>query len=250
MKARLVSDKDFHQLPDVFNRVYGEYSMYMVRTPEQYKHFVEKLNARAYTFVVEDNNTIVGYAIAGVKYMGSAATVSMYEMAAVSKKGYDMLMRKIEDISTQKEAAFIDAVAPAESEIAAYLVSAHFLESRPIATMVYVPDVRTVLELCVAKAVKTCTHGKDITVLFCVGDENIRVNLCEGIICGDEPADVTVVLSSQDLLSLLLNRTTVFSLVMKGKMRITPCYKVLSVCYIVQCLAGDVTMITPYTELL
>ncbi len=239
MKARLASDKDFNQFPDVFNHVYHEYSMHVVRTPEQYKHLVEKLNAKAY--VVEDD-VIKGYAIIGIKYMGSAATVSIYEMAAVSKKGYDIIMKKIEDISTQIKAAFIDTVAPAESEIAAYLGSADFLASRPIATMVYY-DGKTVLELAAAKAV---SFAGDVTV-FCVDDETVRVN---GDGTCDRPADVTVVISSQDLLSLLLNRTTVFSLVIKGKMRVIPWYKVLSVCTIVKYLAEDVKMMTPYAEML
>ena len=233
MKVRPVGEKDFEQFPGIFNQVYRAYSLYAVRTPQQYKQIVERLHAKEYTFVVEDE-TITGYVIAGIKYMGSIPTVSLYEVVALSKEGYDLLINHVVAIGTQVGAAFIDAVASGEQT--AYL-RAHFLESRPLAAMVYAPAVHVLFEH--EKAV----HGGR-TVLFCVGHEKIWVH---GDSAG-EP-DVTVVISFQNLFSLLLRRTSVFSLVIKGKIQIKPWYNLFFVRTIVNSLAKDIKMVSPYTEM-
>jgi hypothetical protein len=237
MEVRQACEKDFEQFPHIFNQVYREYSLYTVRTPQQYKQVVEKLHAKEYTFVVEDT-TMKGYVIAGVKCIGDIPTVSVYEVVALNKQGYDLLINHVEAIGVQVGAAFIDAVAVPKTETATHLVEAHFLESRPLAAMVFTPAVNPLLEQC-TKAVP----GR--TVLFCVGCEKIQVQ------CGDsgDGPDITVVISSKDFISLLLGRTSVFSLVIKGKMQITPWYKVLAVRSVVNYVAKDIKMITPYTEM-
>ncbi len=247
MRVRTLEEKDLKEIPRVFEEVYRNYSLYTEETYELYRNFVDK--DREMIFVVEDKNTLLGYVVMGIRDIGSSVMISVYEMVATDREGYDMLMGKVEEIGREKGAALIDTVAPVKSDVTAYLISTGFQESRTIASMAHLCDKRRVFTLFVEKAVTRKRFGKDVTVLFCTDQERIRVKLPEGEVDSGGKADIKVVLPFKDLLSLLLKRSDCLSLVLKRRMKVKPAYRVLSVCKVVAYLAEDVKMVTPFVEL-
>lgn len=252
MEVRLLEEKDLNSLSKVFNNVYKDYSMYNVNLCELYRHFADKDHQKEYMIVVEDNNTLLGYAAFGIRKVGSSAMVSLYDMVAVSKKTYDMLSKKVEEIGAEKGAAFIETFVPPKSDAAAWITSTGFLEIGAAATMVYVVDMKEIVTAFVENAVLTRDFKKEVTVLFCVGKERITVKLPEGIVYGDKKGepDVKVTISLHDLLSALLKKTSCFSLILKGRMKVNPGLKIVAVCSVVNYLAEDVKMIAPFIDLM
>lgn len=249
MKVRKAQEKDVKEFPLLFSTVYPDYSMYRVESFALYKQFLTG-DTDEYLFVVEEKDTLLGYVTMGVRTIGSAAMISVYEIVAVSKKGYDLLWEKVEEIGMEKDVAAIDTVAPDKSGLAAYLTNAGFLKTKAIATVVQLLDVKKILQLFVENAVSERFFKKDVCVLFCVGKEKVQVKLPEGVVDTGDRADVTVVLSANHLFSLLLKRSPWLSLVLKRRVQITPVHKMMTVCAVIDYLAVDMQMVTLFTELI
>lgn len=254
MEVRLLEKKDLTDLSEIFNSVYKDYSMYNMNLFELYRHFADKNQQKEYMIVVEDN-TLLGYAAFGIRTVGSAAIVSLYDVVAINKKGFDLLIATVEEIGVKRGAAFIEAVVPAKSDTAAYIMDAGFLDIGNVATMVYVVFIKEVVRVIAEHAVLRGLK-KNVAIMFCAGEEKIVVDLCEGAVYSDDKTmnnsapDVTVTLSLHDLLSLLCKKTSFFSLVLKRRVKINPVYKVMTVYSAVTFLAADMKMVTPFMNLM
>lgn len=245
---RKAEEKYLKEFPLLFDKIYHDYSLYRVEPVELYRHFVDG-DTKEFLFVVEEGDTLLGYTAFGVRTIGSSTMISIYEMVALTKKGYDMLMAKVEEIGMEKEAAVIDTLAPVNSGLASYLIRTGFLKTKSLATMVHLLDTKRILRLFVEHAVSNQLFN-DVTILFCVGKEKIRVKLPEGSIDNDETADVNLVLSANDLLSLLLKKSHCLSLIITGKVTVNPVHKIMSACKVIDYLAEDIKMVIPFTELM
>jgi predicted acetyltransferase len=250
MIVRQAQPEDIREFPSLFHRAYSEYSMYCVRTPDTYSHFMKKLTIeKEHVLVVEEEGHLSGYIIMGIKYMASVPTLSIYEIAAETRESYDLLMARAEEIAQEKDAAFIDTIAPPQSEFSLYLVDHGFLESRAIATLIRVYNVDEVLSLFVKRAGSTNAAAVTGMILFQVDKRCMRVRLPEGIV-DTGPAPLRVSISCNDLLSLLFRRVSVYSLVLRGKMRVTPLYEIRVVCAVIEYLSLDAAMMIPFLEML
>lgn len=254
MEVRLLEEKDLTELLQIFTSVYKDYSMYNINLFELYRHFADEPQQKEYMVVVEDNGTLLGYAAFGIRTIGSGIMVSLYDVTSVNKKGADLLIKTVEEIGVKRGAAFIEAVVPAESDAAAYVMDAGFLDIGNVATMVYVVFMKEIVRVIAEHAV---LHDlKKNVIMFCVGEEKIVVDLCEGAVYSDDKTmntcapDVTVTLSLHDLLSLLCKKTSFFSLVLKRRVKINPVYKVMTVWSAVAFLAADIKMVTPFMNLM
>lgn len=211
---------------------------------------MKKLNVeQEHVLVIEEEGHLSGYIILGVKSMASVPTLSIYEIAAQTRDSYDVLMAKAEEIAQEKGAAFLDTIAPPHSEFSQYLAGHGFLESRAIATLILVYNVDEVLSLFVKKACSTKAAPVTGTVLFQVNQKNVRVRLPEGIV-DTGPAPLYVKIACGDLLSLLLRKVSVHSLVLRGKMQVTPLRGIRTVRTIVTYLSQDAALMIPYLEML
>jgi hypothetical protein len=250
MIVRQAQPGDIREFPSLFYRAYSEYSMYCVRTPDTYSHFMRKLTIeKECVLVAEEEGHLHGYVIMGVKYMASVPTLSIYEIAAETRESYDLLMSRAEEIAQERDAAFIDTIAPPPGEFSQYLVDHGFLESRAIATLIQVYTVSEVLSLFVKRAGSTSVAAVTGTILFQVDQESVRVRLPEGIV-DTGPAPLQVRISCNDLLSLLFRRVSTHSLVLRGKMRVTPLHKVRVVSAIIEYLSQDAALMIPFLEML
>ncbi|MGC1122598.1 MAG: hypothetical protein WBA22_16045 [Candidatus Methanofastidiosia archaeon] len=250
MIVRQAQNEDVKEFPSLFHAAFKEYSMFSVRTPQTYSNLMKTLNIKKeHVLVAEEEGHLSGYVIIGTKYMASVPTVSIYEMAARTRESYDMLMARVEEIAQEKEAAFIDTVAPARSELSEYLANHGFLESRAIATMIQVYNVEEVLSLFVKNALATNAVEVTGTILFQVNQKGVRVRLPEGVV-DTGPAPLQVTISCDDLLELLFRKVSVGSLLMRGKMQVTPIYKIGEFRAVITYLSQDVALMTPFSEML
>lgn len=250
MRIRKAAHEDIKKFPSICDQTYNGYSMYTVRTPHYYD-LIEELNLKKeHVLVAEENGTIVGFALTGIKNIGLYKSMSIYEIAALTKKGYTQLIQKIEEMGNKYEVAFIDTVAPEKSDLAVHLGNSEFLESRPIATMAYVLNIKNILTLFVKNAVKKY-RTKNNTILFCVGEEKIVLKLPEGVLDTDmSEFDFKITISPNDLFLLLLKRKSFFSLILTRKMKVTPVTRVVSAWNIMNYLATHVKMMLPFADTL
>lgn len=250
MIIRQAQPEDVEEFPSLFYAAFKEYSMYCVRTPDTYSHFLKTLSVKKeHVLVAEEEGHLSGYIIMGIKYMASVPTLSIYEIAAETRESYDLLMAGAEKIAREKDAAFINTIAPPQSEFSQYLADHGFLESRAIATMIQVYNVDEVLSLFVKRASSTSAAAVAGTILFQVDQESVRVRLPEGIV-DTGPAPLQVKISCNDLLSLLFRRVSVYSLVLRGKARVTPLHKIRVVSAVIKYLSQDTAMMIPFLEML
>ena len=130
-----------------------------------------------------------------------------------------------------------------------FFLDSGFSKAREIVTMGYLVDSRKFLSLFVEKAISRGPFEKNVTVTFCVGEERVRLKLPEGTIDDAEKADIEVVISPSDFQSLLLRRSSFFSLVITRKVTSKPLQKIITAREVVNYIAEDVKMMTPFTEL-
>jgi hypothetical protein len=244
MMVRKLEERDLQSLPEIFGEIYRDYSLYPVDTSELYRHYLESEDKRELIYVLEDKD-LTGYVVLGIRDSGSTM-VEIFEIVATDKMGYSKLMEKVEEVALKKGAALINTSGFPECDAAEYLIDAGFLESMTVAAVAYLCDMRRILTLFVER---NGNQGfqEDVTILFSVGKERIRVKLPEGLVDHGEP-DIEVVIAPNDLLSLLLKRSHCLSQVIKGKMKIKPGYKIMTVCAVIEYLSEDVKMVTPFTE--
>jgi hypothetical protein len=250
MIIRQAQPEDVKEFPSLFHAAFKGYSMYCVRTLQTYSHFLKMLNVeKEHVLVTEEEGHLSGYVIMEVKYMASVPTLSIYEIAAETGESYDLLIARAEEIAQEKGAAFIGMVVPPKGEFSQYLADHGFLESRAIATMIQVYKVDEVLSLFVKRASSTSAVTVAGTILFQVDQESVRVRLPEGIV-DTGPAPLQVKISRNELLSLLFRRVSVYSLVLRGKVRVTPLHKVRVVSAVIKYLSQDAAMMIPFLEML
>ena len=247
MMVRKLEERDLKNLSTIFQEIYEDYSMYPVDTSELYRHFLESEDKKEFIYVLEDNNNLTGYVVLGIRDIGKSTMVEVFDIVATDRRGFHTLMGKVEEIALMRGAALINTSGFPACDAAEYLRNAGFLESRTVATVAYLCYMRKILTLFVEKAGKKKNFQKDVTILFSIGKERLRVKLPEGLVDHGEP-DIEVVVSANDLLSLLLKRCHCLSLILKRKMKVNPSYKILTVCAVVDYLSEDVKMVTPFTE--
>ncbi|MBU7017485.1 MAG: hypothetical protein HXS44_08250 [Theionarchaea archaeon] len=243
MRVRKLEERDLQNLSEVFREIYRDYSLHPVDSSELYKHFLETDSYDIY--VLEDKDRLRGYVVLGVRDVG-LPMIEIFEIVAIDRIGYNGLMEKVEEIASKKGAALINTSGFPECGVAEYLVDAGFLESRTVAAVAYLCDMQRILTLFVERAAKQDFH-KDVTLLFVVGKERIRVKLPEGLMQIGEP-DIEVVIGPNDLLSLLLKRSHCISLILKGKMKVKPHSRIMTVCAVIDYLSEDMKMVTPFAE--
>jgi hypothetical protein len=248
VKVRKCKKEDLEEISRIFT-VYTGYSLYHIFTPRVYPHFLTDTTGKEHIFVAEDNNTIVGYTAAGVRKMGSSSVVCVYDIASTTQKGYQALMKRVEELGKEKRAAFIEVLTPVKSEWATHFLDMGFSEANELATMVYLFKIKRLITLFVENAVSK-RKFKDISVLFVLKDEKIRVELPHGTVDTKGGADVEVVIHPHDLISLLLKKVHCISLVIRGKIKVNPFYRTVAVCQVINYLAEDVKMVTPFAELM
>jgi hypothetical protein len=248
MRVRKCKKEDLEEISHIF-AVYNSYSLYHIFTPRVYPHFLTDTTGKEHIFVAEDNNTIVGYIAAGVRKLGSSSDICVYDIAATTQKGYEALMKRVEELGKEKRVAFIEVLTAAKSEWAEHFLDMGFSEANELATMVYLFNIKKLITLFVENAVSK-RKFKDISVLFVLKNERIRVELPHGTVDTKGKADVEVVVHPHDLISLLLKKVQCISLVIRGKIKVNPFYRVVAVCQVINYLAEDVKMVTPFAELM
>jgi hypothetical protein len=245
MIVRQLEEKDLEFLPAIFDTAHDEYSMYSIKTPELCKYLlVDRPGIGEENIFVAEEENLLGYVAVRMNHIGSSTAITIYEMAALNKKAYDLLMKKVEEIGIEKDAAFIDFQIPQKGDLEAYIKDAGFIASQPVAIMIVLLDTKKILRIFVENALKT-PFKNDITVLFCVGVERIQLKLPEGSIDSDSgTADIEIEISPHDLLSLFLIKSKCHTLILKRKMKVTPFYKMKSACEVIDYLSEDMKIVT------
>ena len=245
MMVRKLEERDLQNLSVVFRKIYRDYSLYPVEPSELYKHYLENEDNKEIIYVLEDKKNLTGYVVLGIRDLG-VTMIEIFEIVATDRMGYCKLMEKVEEIASKKGAALINTSGFPECDAAEYLVDAGFLESRTVAAVAYLCDMQRILTLFVERAANQHFH-KDVTILFVVGKERILMKLPEGLVHHGEP-DIEVVIAPNDLLSLLLKRSHWLSLILKGKMKVKPHHKIMTVCAVIDYLSEDMKMVIPFAE--
>jgi hypothetical protein len=245
MIIREIEENDLEYIPDIFYEVYSGYSMHNIQISELYRPFAEKdKTKREYMFVVQEKNGLSGYVAFGVRQICSFVMVSIYDIVAFNKEAYDMLMKKVEEIGYDRGAAFIEIQVLAKVGVAAYLKDVGFFKTRIIAGMTYLLEMRELFRIFVENALKM-PFKKDVTVLFCVGEEKIQLKLPDGSIDSDaRTADIEIEISPHDLLSLFLKKSKCHTLILKGKMKVNPFHRMKSACKVIDYLSEDMRIVT------
>ena len=243
--VRKLEERDLQNLSVIFKEIYRDYSLYPLELSELYRHYLESDDNKELIYVLEDKDNLTGYVVLAIREVG-LTMIEIFEIVATSKRGYSKLMEKVEEIASKEGAALINTSGFPECDAAAYLVDAGFLESRTVAAVAYLCDIRRILTHFVERAGNQ-NFQKDVTILFVVGKERISVKLPEGLVHHGEP-DIEVVMAPNDLLSLLLKRSHWLSLVLKGKMKVKPGYKIMTVCTVIDYLSEDMKMVIPFAE--
>lgn len=245
MMVRKLEERDLQNLSVIFKEIYKDYSLYPVEPSELYRHYLENEDNKELMYVLEDKKNLTGYVVLGIRDLG-VTMIEIFEIVATDRMGYSKLMEKVGEIALKKGAALINTSGFPECEAAEYLVDAGFLESRTVAAVAYLCDMQRILSLFVERAARQ-DFQKDVTILFSVGEERIPVKLPEGFIHKGEP-DIEVVIAPHDLLSLLLKRSHCLSQVIKGKMKVKPCHKIMTACAVIDYLSEDMKMVIPFAE--
>jgi hypothetical protein len=248
---RKLQNGDLKKLPQLFSKIYEDYSLYNVRTPELYQYLlVERPKVgEEHIFVAEQGNEIIGFVAIGIKDVGQTTMISIYEIVADRREILDALLSKVEEIGRERGSALIETIASPDTDLDEYFLDSGFSKTREIVTMGYLVDSRKFLRLFIEKAISRGPFGKNVTVSFRVDEENIRMKLPEGIIDSSEQADIRITVAPSDFQSLLLKRSSFLSLVITRKVAVKPLQKIIAASEVVDYIAEDVKMMTPFTEL-
>ncbi|MGD2247440.1 MAG: GNAT family N-acetyltransferase [Candidatus Methanofastidiosia archaeon] len=251
MNVRQMNPGDRDQLPDVFNTMYADYSLYHVRTPQFYQYLLIQRPGvgEEHIYVAEEGDEVVGYAAVGIQDVEESTRLVLYEMVAFSKGVFNALMSKIEEIGREKKCAYIETTVPPDSDLALYFLGSNFLKAREFATLGKIVDFKKVISLFVERALSISPFEKCITIAFYLGKERVSLELPEGIVGNKEKTDIQICVSPVDFLSLLLKKSSFFSLLVRRRIKITPFRNIISAYKIVTYISCNVEMITPITEL-
>jgi hypothetical protein len=251
MNVRQAAYDDVEKFPRLFEKAYGNHSLYHVRTPEFYRYLlVKRPNVGLENiFVAERDTELVGFAAVGIKSLGTATIISIYEISATDLEAFHALVSRIHEVGKEKKCAYLETVAPPHGALAHQLAEAGFTRSKGMATMGYPISMGRILSLFVERALSKGKFNGNVKVVFDVQGESLSLTLPEGTLKNGTKGDFLIQISACRLLELLFKKTGLLTLVIKGKAAVTPWRRILSAREVIEYLAEDVTAITPYTEL-
>ncbi len=251
MRVRQVKEEDLEKVIDLFNKIYGDRSLYYVRTPQFYDYLLIKRPGVGMEniFVAEEGDDILGFAAMGIKEAGTASIICIYEIMAVTKEVFGTLLSKIEEIGKEKKCAYMELTTSSLSDAASYLEDSGFLKARELAVMGYLTNARNFLSPFVEKALSDGSFKEDVTVRFTIGEETLILKLPEGKLGTNGKCDMEVSMSPADFLSLLLKTVSFFSLLVRGRIRVRPLSKIMSAHRVTSYVAQPLKSIIPSTEL-
>jgi hypothetical protein len=251
MNVRRATEDDVEKFPRLFEKAFGNHSLYHVRTPEFYRYLlVKRPNVGLQNiFVAERDTELVGFAAVGIKNLGTATIISIYEISAGDLEAFHALMSRICQVGREKKCAYLETMAPPHDVLAHQLGEAGFVRSKDMATMGYPISIKRILSLFVERALSRGTFNGNVKVVFDVQEESLSLTLPEGILKNGTEGDLLIQISACELLELLFKRTGILTLVIKRKAAVTPWRRILSAREVIEYLTENVTTMTPYTEL-
>jgi hypothetical protein len=251
MNVRRATEDDVEKFPRLFEKAYGNHSLYHVRTPEFYRYLlVKRPNVGLENiFVAERDTELVGFAAVGIKNLGTATIISIYEISATDLEAFHALMSRIHQVGREKKCAYLETVAPPHGVLAHQLVEAGFVRSKDMATMGYPISMERILSLFVERALSRGTFNGNVKVVFDVQGESFSLTLPEGTLTNRTKGDLLIQISACRLLELLFKKTGILTLIIKRKAAVTPWRRIFCAREVIEYLAEDVITITPYTEL-
>ncbi|MBU7020813.1 MAG: hypothetical protein HXS41_07115 [Theionarchaea archaeon] len=238
----------FHLL---FKKAYCNYSLYHVRTPEFYQQLlIKRPNVGLKNILVaERDNGLTGFAAFGVKDLGSATIISIYEVSTTDEESFHALMSGIQHIGTEKRCAYLETMAPPQGNLASQLTEEGYSRIKDMITMGYPITVRRILNLFVERALSKGMFRKNVKIAFDVNGEHIVLTLPEGTLENGTEGDLLIQTSACVLLELLFRRAGILISLIKGKVVVRPLRCIVSAREVIEYLAEEVRAITPYTEL-